>query len=264
MDPMTYETPDGVFVELRIPAGDIHVQVTDTTQTIVRITGERNPDDIVVECSPRGHQGRLIRIGTRGRKSFGFGNWGRDLRVDLTVPIGADLDTETGSADLKVDGEIGSVSVRTGSGDLTFDDARGDVTVKAASGDVNGGSVTGSLTVHGASGDLRAGSVGGSLVCRTASGDLQVGRLGGDATVTAASGDIRIDAARAGTLTLKTVSGDIAVGVKPGTAVWLDLTSTTGDALSELDGGTEPTNGATLEVHATAVSGDVRVYRAVE
>ena len=264
MDPMTFETPDGLSVELRIPAGDIHVQATDTTQTVVRITGTRNPDDIVVESSPRGSQGRLIRIGTRGRKSFGFGSWGRDLRVDLTVPVGTDLDTETGSANLKVDGEVGSVSVRTGSGDVTFEDAQGSVTVKAASGDVNGGAVTGSLTVHGASGDLRALSVGGSLVCRTASGDLQVGHLGGDATVTAASGDIRIDAARAGTLSLKTVSGDIAVGVEPGTAVWLDLTSTTGDAVSELDGGSETTDGAALEVHATAVSGDIRVHRVAE
>ncbi|HEY6568048.1 MAG TPA: DUF4097 family beta strand repeat-containing protein [Actinomycetota bacterium] len=263
MDPMTYETPDGVSVELRIPAGDIHVKATDTTQAVVRITGERNPDDIEVECSPRGSQGKLIRIGTR-RKSFGFGSWGRDLRVDLTVPVGTDLDTETGSADLNVDGEIGSVSVRTGSGDVSFEDSLGNVTVKAASGDVNGGAVAGSLTVHGASGDLRARSVGGPLVCRTASGDLQVGRLDGDATVTAASGDIRIDSADAGTLSLKTVSGDIAVGVKPGTAVWLDLTSTTGDAVSDLDGGSEPSDGATLEVHATAVSGDIRVHRAVE
>ncbi len=261
MDPITFETPDGLSVELRIPAGTIHVQAADTDQTTVHITGEKNPDDIVVECSPRGSGGHLLTIGSR-RKAFGFGSWGRDLRVDLTVPSGSDLDTETGSADLAITGEIGSVSVRTGSGDVSFEDSTGNVTVKAASGDVDGRSVAGALTVHGASGDLRARSVGGALVCRTASGDLQVDRLDGDATVTAASGDIRIDAASTGTLNLKTVSGDISVGIAPGTAVWLDLTSTTGDATSDLDGGTEPANGATLEIHATAVSGDVRVRRA--
>ena len=262
MEPITFDTPDGVSVELRIPTGDIHVRAIATSQTIVHITWERDREDLVVECSPRGTRGHLVRIGTRKRTSFGFRGWDRDLRVELTVPLGADLDTESGSADLRVSGEIGSVSVRTGSGDVSFEDASGDVTVKAASGDVSAGAVTGSLTVWGASGDLRARSVGGSLVCRTASGDLQVDRLGGDATVTAASGDIRIDVASAGTLSLKTVSGDIAVGIEPGTAVWLDLTSATGDATSDLDGGTEPENGATLEVHATAVSGDVRVHRA--
>lgn len=261
MDPITFETPDGLAVELHIPAGDIQVHAAETDRTTVHIKGERNADDIVVECSPRGDLGNLLRIGTRGRKAFGFGSWGRDLRVDLTVPTGTDVDTETGAADLKVTGRIGSVSVRTGSGDVTFEDALGDVTVKAASGDVTGGTVAGSLTAHGASGDLRARSVGGSLVCRTASGDLQVDSVDGDATVTTASGDIRIDAASAGTVALKTVSGDIAVGVKPGTAVWLDLTSATGEAVSDLEGVTEPRNGATLEIRATAVSGDVRVHR---
>jgi DUF4097 and DUF4098 domain-containing protein YvlB len=261
MEPTTFDTPDGLYAELRIPAGTITVRALDTAQTTVHITGERNPDDITVECSPRGSRGHVLRVGTRNRKSFGFRAWDRDLRVELTVPVGTDVDTESGSADLDVTGEIGSVAVRTGSGDVTFEDSSGDVAVKAASGDVRGRDVAGSLTVHGASGDLDARSVGGSLVCRTASGDLDVGTLDGNATVTAASGDIRIGTASVGTLSLKTVSGDIAVGVAPGTAVWLDLTSATGDAVSDLDGTGEPESGATLEVHATAVSGDIRVRR---
>ena len=262
MEPMTFETPDGLQTEVRIPAGDIHVVAIETGQATVHITGERNPDDIVVECSPRAAGGHVLRIRNRNRKAFSLRGGDRDLRVEITVPAGSDVDSETGSADLDIVGEIGSIAVRTGSGELSFEDAGGDVAVKAASGDVRGGAVAGSLVVHGASGDLRSRSVGGALVARTASGDLDVEHVGGDATVTAASGDIRIGTASAGTLTLKTVSGDIDVGVASGTAVWLDLTSATGDAVSDLDGGVEPAGGATLEVHATAVSGDVRVHRA--
>ena len=262
MEPISFDTPDGLTAELHIAAGTIIVRSIESDQTVVHITGERSPDDIRVECAPRGERGHRLRVGSRDRKSFGFRGWDRDLRVELTVPIGSDLETETGSADLEIVGEVGSIAVRTGSGDVTFEDATGDVAVKAASGDVRGGDVTGSMTVHGASGDLNARSVGGALVCRTASGDLDVDRLGGDATVTAASGDIRIGSASRGTLSLKTVSGDIVVGVTPGTGVWLDLTSATGDAVSDLDGAADPAPGATLEVHATAVSGDVRVRRA--
>ena len=126
MDPITFETPDGLSVELRIPAGDIHVHAAETERDDRAHHRENaTPDDIVVECSPRGGGGNLLHIGSRGRKAFGFGSWGRDLRVELTVPIGTDLDTETGSADLKVIGEIGSVSVRTGSGDVSFEDSTG-------------------------------------------------------------------------------------------------------------------------------------------
>lgn len=262
MEPITFDTPDGLTAELRIAAGSIIVHLIDTTRSVVHITGERNPEDIEVGCSPLGGGGHRLRVGNRKRTSFGFRGWDRDLRVELTIPVGSDLETETGSADIEVVGAAGSIAVRTGSGDVTFDEATGDVTVKAASGDVRGGDVTGSMTVHGASGDLNARSVGCSLVCRTASGDLDVDRLGGDATVTAASGDIRIGSASRGTLSLKTVSGDIVVGVTPGTGVWLDLTSATGDAASDLDDAADAASGATLEVHAAAVSGDVRVRRA--
>ena len=261
MEPMTFDIPGAVTTEIQIPAGDIGVEANEDGRATVHITGERNPDDIIVECSPRGG-GHVLRISTRNRKAFSLRGGERDLRVHLTVPAGSDLDVETASADLEISGEIGTLSVRTASGDLSFDDANGDVAVKAASGDVRGGAVGGSLVVHSASGDLRSGSVGGSLVCRTASGDLEVERVDGDATVTTASGDIRLGAASRGTLTLKTVSGDIDVGVASGTAVWLDLTSATGDAVSDLDVATEPAGGATMEVRAAAVSGDVRVHPA--
>ena len=50
------------------------------------------------------------------------------------------------------------------------------------------------------------------------------------------------------------------MGVSPGTRVWLDLGSTSGDAISELDG--SDGGDASLEIRAASVSGDILVRRA--
>jgi DUF4097 and DUF4098 domain-containing protein YvlB len=257
MEPTSYATPDDVTVELRIPAGTIRARATDTDTTELDITGER-ADRVKAELRPVSGGHKLVISARNG--GFGFKSWDRDLRIDLVVPTGTTLDAETGAADVDATGELGAVSIRSGSGDLAFEGVTGNVVAKVASGDVRGGEVGGDLTVHGASGDVSVRKVGGALTCRTASGDVHVDDLGGDAQITGASGDIDLGAVRQGTLTLRSVSGDIAVGVVPGTGVWLDLTSTTGDAVSELSEPAEPTSDARLEIRATVVSGDVRVF----
>jgi DUF4097 and DUF4098 domain-containing protein YvlB len=73
---------------------------------------------------------------------------------------------------------------------------------------------------------------------------------------------VSIAQAATGRLNLKTISGDVAVSVAPGTRVWLDLSSTSGDAVSELDG--SDGEGASLEIHAASVSGDILVRRATD
>jgi putative adhesin len=81
--------------------------------------------------------------------------------------------------------------------------------------------------------------------------------------VTTASGDVQIGTVARGEATVRAVSGDVNVGVASGTPVWMDLSSVTGMATSEL----EPTEGSgggaapVLELRVVTVSGDVRVQR---
>ena len=41
----TYDTPGGLQLEVRIPAGSIRVRAEETSQTHVTIQGERAPED---------------------------------------------------------------------------------------------------------------------------------------------------------------------------------------------------------------------------
>jgi len=102
---------------------------------------------------------------------------GKRFRVDfeITVPQECDVDAQTVSGDLTVNGTRGPLDLQSVSGEITIEDAQGPLRLKSVSGDV----------------------------------DVQryVGHVEGNTV----SGDITFDAARIRSLLLHTVSGDIAV-----------------------------------------------------
>jgi DUF4097 and DUF4098 domain-containing protein YvlB len=254
-----FPTPDGADLEIHVAAGSVEVRCEARDDTGIEIRGERDPDDVIVERVERPGGRALIRIEQPNRR-FGFG---RELRVRVHAPERAATDVTTGSADLAIHGSSGSIAFRSGSGELAFEHASGDVRIKVASGDVRGDRVDGDLTVHSASGDVQVTSVGGAATVTTASGDISVGAVGGSATANSASGDVRIGEVESGSVHARTMSGDVAVGVARGSRVWLDLTSVSGEAVSELDASDGLDGPTTAELHLSSVSGDIRVHRAL-
>jgi len=105
---------------------------------------------------------------------------------------------------------------------------------------------------------------GGAVSGKTASGDVTLGTVRGSVQLTTVSGDVDIASVASGSTTVRTVSGDVEVGVARGTRVYLDLGSTSGDTVSELDMAEAAGNGggADLELQVGTISGDIRVVRA--
>lgn len=254
-----FPTPEGVDLRIGVSSGSVEVRCETRDDTSVEISGERGPDDVIVERVERPGGRALIRIEQRNRRLFGSGP---ELRVRVHAPEGSGVDVKTGSADLSVHGLAGSIAFRSGSGEVTFDHVGGDVGIKVASGDVSGDRVDGDLSVHSASGEVRVASVGGAATASTASGDISVGAVGGSVNTNSASGDVRIGEAGAGSVHARTMSGDVSVGVARGARVWLDLSSLSGEAASELDAA-EEADGTAAELRLSSVSGDIRVHRAL-
>lgn len=257
----TFDTPDGLKLDLTIPAGGVRVHATDTAVTTLRLDGVRDSDDLRVDLLPIEHGHRLV-VEYRYRKAWGLLPFGHELVCDVTVPLGTDVACTAGSTDLIVDGAVGSLSARVGSGDVRFDRADGDVTVKTGSGDVAGSTLGGDLTMHGASGDLQVRRVDGGLTARTASGDLRIGEVGGLIVATTVSGEVEIGSVEGSRVEVRSVSGDVEVGVPQGHGVYLDLASTSGDVRSDLDAEPAPDGGPDLELSISTVSGDIHVRRA--
>lgn len=260
----TFDTPDGLEAEIRIPSGDVGVRASERATTRVKVEGLRDLSDVEISLTPLAAGGHRLLVEFRGKR-VRFLALGRDIDVLLEVPTGTRVSCDTGSADLACDGTLGSLSYRSGSGDLRFAEVTGDVTAKSGSGDIEGTSVGGDLSAHSASGDISVDAVRGSATVRTASGDIRLGPVDGKLQTVSVSGDVKVSSLIEGTANIRSVSGDVEVGVAAGTGVYLDITSTTGDVRSDLDSGADAgTPGETdtqLELTASTVSGDIRVRR---
>jgi len=266
----TFDTPGQLLVDVRLPSGEIALEAIDEPRAYVQLDTTHDSDELReiidnarVELRPRGDGHELI-IDVH-QKRFRFFDFMRgDIIVRVRAPRGADIEISTASADTSARGEWGSLKAQTASGDLYIDELRGDADVKAASADVQLREILGRATVNTASGDVKIDRVHGEVVARSASGDVQVDEALAGVTVQTASGDQRVGAVSSGRVTMQSASGDQTVGVRRGTRVFIDAKTMSGDTTSELDIGDEPVtgDGPTVELRATAMSGDIRIVRA--
>lgn len=191
------------------------------------------------------------------------GRRGAKIAVTATLPADSSIELRSASADASLHGVYRSVSVHTASGDAFVETVTGDLHANAASGDIKAGHVGGDLKVNSASGDLHAEQVDGSVNIHTASGDVELGSVGQGARANTASGDITITKLIRGNAKINSASGDIEVGVGAGTGVYMDISSMSGRARSQLDTSSAPVNSNDPDVtlHLRSMSGDITVKR---
>ncbi|MBB6628286.1 DUF4097 family beta strand repeat protein [Nocardioides sp. KIGAM211] len=264
-----FEAHRPVQLYVEIGKGSVQVVATDTTESYVEVTG-RDAEQVMVEQSGD----ELSIIAPKQRTGFLSGDSRLDVRV--TVPTDSDLAVKTGSADITADGTVGTTHVKsgsgdvrldvlggpalveTGSGDITVEHARGELRIKSGSGDVNLGSADGALVVSTGSGDVEIATTNGPTVVKTGSGDLKVVDAQTDVSLTTGSGDLVIGSVARGRLTAKGASGDVRVGIPAGIPVWTDVSTVSGEVVSNLRGAGEPQDGADhVELRAKTVSGDI-------
>lgn len=125
----------------------------------------------------------------------------------LHVPAGIDLEIESASGDLSVEGVTGSVSAHADSGNVSLSGLGGQVDASTSSGDVE------------------LDDVAGPVVVDTASGDIDVSTASLAAAVLSAdSGDVSVDVSSdIDSIDIETVSGDVSVDVPDGRDYQVDV-----------------------------------------
>jgi len=249
-----FHTPEPIELEVKIPSGDIDVETIDGDESTIELDG----DEKLIELTEVRQEGRRIIVELKGKKPFGitisigdFSFGSSSLRVRVRIPHSSRVELATASADMKLRGRINMLDVKSASGDLShFGEIEGDAVVKTVSGDARLERVGGELRVQTVSGDVNASYVGGSVVSKSV------------------SGDVRVDSVREGSVSVQSVSGDIEIGVAPGTKLDVDAGSVSGDLMSEVPLGSDPSTfddgeGPLLVVRGKTVSGDFRVFRGV-
>ena len=283
----TFQTPKPITVDLELGVGDISIDASERTETVVEVlpTDPGKSGDVTAAEQTRVELAgdRLVIRGPRGWRQWA--PWGpsggrESIDVRISLPTGSEIQGEAGVAALRARGELGAFRFKAGAGDIDVD-AAGSVSIRTGAGDVSVGHAAGDLTASTGSGVVRIAAVDGSAVIKNSNRETWVGRVDGELRVKAANGGISIDRAGA-TVTVKTANGDISlgevapgavvaetafgkidVGIREGVAAWLDLNTGFGRVNNDLADSDRPDAGEeTVEVRARTSYGDISIRRA--
>ena len=199
--------------------------------------------------------------------------------MTIELPAGSHVHGTAGLADFHCDGPLGECQIKTSLGDIRLDRTQG-LSIKSATGDISVDHVVGHAERQGRVRRRAGARARSTAVIKNSNGDTWVGVAGGDLRVNAANGNIAVDLAQAtvgaksangdvrlgevvrGSVVLETHLGDLEVGIREGTAAWLDVRSTAGKVHNELEAADAPEPSAeTVEVRARTTVGDVVIRR---
>ncbi|WP_414938382.1 DUF4097 family beta strand repeat-containing protein [Amycolatopsis sp. cmx-11-51] len=278
----TFATPEPILVDIEPVVGDVRVVAGDRAETVVEVAPADKNDDSDVQAAARTvveFSGGTLTIKAPKMRLFDFSKRTRSIDVTIELPAGSRLQGNTGLGDLRVTGRLGScryksgagnvqldhvgeLNLNTAAGNIVVDHVEGNAEITTSSGRVHVGEITGTGVVKNSNGATTIGAAGDTLRVRSANGDITVDRAEDGVEAKTANGSVRVlDAAR-GTLALETAMGDIEVGIRQGTAAWLDVNTTFGRVVNDMDSAAEP--GATtdkLEVRASTSLGDIAIRR---
>lgn len=280
----TFETTQPVVLSIEMSQGTVHVIAGDRTDTVVAVrpSDRDRPEDVeaagktVVDLAngalsirapkPRGiaaHLGRrrggsvdvTVELPERSclRADADFADFRCDGRLD-------DVEVRTGAGNVRLD-QTAALRVRSGAGHIAVEEASGRAEIVAA-GDMTIGAVAGDAEVKNLNGKTWIGRVGGTVRVRSANGDVMIEDAGGDVMVKTANGDIRLGQVARGSVTIETGSGGLEIGVRQGTAAWIDAATKFGQVHNSLTPADDPEPSAeTAQVRARTQFGDVLIAR---
>jgi hypothetical protein len=281
----TYKTPEPISVTVELGVGDIQIDASDRTDTVVEVSpsdpAKQGDVSAAEQTRVEFSNSRLLVKAPKGWRQWTPWGGGESVDVQIELPSGSRVGCHSGVAALRCNGLINECQYRTGVGDIKLDQA-GQVELKTGAGDITVNRIDGAAEVTTGSGAIGVASIDGTAVIRNGNGDTWIGEVGGDVRVNAANGTITIDLAHA-TVAAKTANGhvrlgeiergavvahsafgSVEVGVRDGVAAWLDLDTKFGSVQNDLDSAEAPGPGEDpVEVHAHTSYGDVRVHRSV-
>lgn len=151
-----------------------------------------------------------INARTTGHWGFSWGGRHRNIRIEVHMPIEADLQIDTGDGSVETQSLNGRLKIHTGDGSVKSQAATGNVDIDTGDG---------SITLDGAKGDIRLHTGDGHIEARNLDG--RVDANSGDGHITIGG---RFDA-----LSVKTGDGSVDARVLPGSKLSQGWNIRTGD-----------------------------------
>ena len=256
----TFETPEPISVTTEVVIGDIRITTGDRAVTVVDVhpSDASNKEDVhAAEQTRVEYANDRLLIKAPKLRSWLPWNAGGSIDVTIELPFGSHVHGAAQSADFNCDGPLGDCRITTGLGRIRIDRAD-TVSLRCGAGDISVESATGHAEITAGSGEVRVREFGAGGVIKNSNGDTWIGVAGGELRLKSANGSITVDRAHAGvvaktangdvrlgevvrgSIVLETRVGDLEVGIREGTAAWLDVNATAGRVHNSLTAADAP------------------------
>ncbi len=278
----SFTTPAPISAAIDLAAGDVQISAgeRDTTVVDVRPSDPSNPEDVrAAELTRVEYANEQLLVKAPKLRSWLPRSTGGSIDVTIELPAGSSVQGSAALADFRCDGSFGDCRIKTGLGAIRIDEADA-LNLKTGIGDIAAQRATGHADVAAGSGEVRLRALDAGAEIRNSNGDTWVGAAGGDLRVKAANGSIVVDLAHAGvvartangdvrlgevvrgSVVLETQIGELELGIREGTAAWLDARATAGRVHNGLDAAEAPApSSASVEVRARTSVGDIVIRR---
>ena len=274
-----FDTPEPISVTAHVGAGSLRFIASDRPDTVVEVLpgGKRSRDVRAAEQTEVTYANGELSVRTKERTFTGPTG---TVEVTVELPTGSRVDVSGSWVQVFGEGGLGEARVKTSVGDVRLD-AAGPLRLTVSHGSISVDRVAGGAEITTSSGSLRVGTVHGPAVLKNSHGSTVVGVVTGELRVNGANGDIDIECAEGdviattahgtlraaevvrGSVQLETSHGAIEVGVRAGTAAWLDVSSERGHVRNTLTASGAPEQSEeTVKVRARTRYGNIDVRRA--
>lgn len=294
----TFDTPEPISVRIDLPGGDVRIIASDRTETVVQLRHDDDDEEAAIQVGyergnlvvtsasrqgsepPRPRGGNLIVEAVKQLSRGLLVGGCASVRVTIELPSGSHVHGQTMGGGFHCSGRLGECRLHTDYGDIRLDQA-GPVDLTSDSGEIAVERVIGHAEITSASGEITVHEIDGTASIRNDDGESHIRDITGDLRLISDSGDLTVDHAHGaveaksvhgsvrigevtrGSVMLASESGDIEVGIKRGTAAWLDVSTANGSLRNSLD----PHDNAegsdeVVEVRARSQDGDIVIRRA--
>jgi len=285
-----FNTPSPIAVAFDLYVADVRFAVSDRADTIVEVSPSdpsKAADVKAAENTRVEYDDATRTLSIVSRKPLNrFVNFSskrpESIDVVIQLPTDSDVRGEADLGDFQADGVLGTVvfktdfgavhlaetgplNLRSGFGAITVEGVSGSAEVRTGSGDIRVGAVDGTAEVSNDNGKVRVGVVTGPAIVKCSNGSVSVDRALSDITAESSNGEVRIGEVARGKVSATSKNGSVEVGVREGSAAWLELNTSVGRVYSELDSSDAPEADEPVdrvEVRASTKLGDVTIRRA--
>jgi hypothetical protein len=284
MSVFAVEGTASVRVELQIGSLQVLAGAREDVAVDVKPTNPDRPGDrSAAEAVRVDHTGGTIVVkGPHTRRLNPLGPGKDSVDVVVEVPEGSEVAAIVKYGSARLAGRLGEVRADVAYGEFLLDAAErlefkgghgnyrvtrveGDAQLKFKYGAMRIGHIGGRLRLSGAGGPMTVNRVDGSVELESSNGSIELGTASAGANLRAAYGTVRVREAVRGVVNINGSYGNVDVGVKRGTAVWLDASSQHGVVRSDLSADAGPATGDdTLELQIRTGYGAITVHHAQE